>query len=102
FVTRPTVSPFFPYTTLFRSVPACSVSEIRLAARCTSCFRSKPCPRSEKYQIERQDFLRSKRWALCRFALPEGCRPGRLCPLETVDRKSTRLNSSHQIISYAV
>src|SRR5947208_6411606 len=78
----------FPYTTLFRSagVTARSSSQRQKLSgssghadmRCAGTF---------------------KRWvgSLVPYAAPV---PGR--PDESIDRKSTRLNSSHQIISYAV
>src|SRR5690625_6712927 len=59
---RPPRSTLFPYTTLFRSRPACA-------------GRGRPC---------------ALRWHAC---------PGRT---RSRDRKSTRLNSSHVAISYAV
>src|SRR5947208_5448656 len=60
-ISHPPRSTLFPYTTLFRSVPA---------------------------------------WAGCAGDAPG--RRGRRRPYRRPDRKSTRLNSSHQIISYAV
>src|SRR5438552_7221279 len=55
----------------------------------TTLFRSQPAP------IASGDDERDQ-------ALPHGAHPDQLPPPERVDRKSTRLNSSHQIISYAV
>src|SRR2546427_7928210 len=71
-IRRPPRSTLFPYTTLFRSVPA----------------RGKP---RRAAHLESANGL-----ALGR---PPGtdCRPG-----PALDRKSTRLNSSHSQISYAV
>src|SRR5947207_12217932 len=66
--------PLFPYTTLFRSPRARSGAR-RASARVRPCRSSRGCaPR-------------------CR---PRDDRQGR------TDRKSTRLNSSHTVISYAV
>src|SRR2546427_7398618 len=44
------------------------------------------------------------RWRSCRSAAPRGCRPdrGSTSTWTATDRKSTRLNSSHSQISYAV
>src|SRR5438034_3364013 len=74
----PPISTLFPYTTLFRS---CSVPhrtcEIRTAKR------------SEAERIH--DFHQTKNDV---NVLPR--------PLKDLDRKSTRLNSSHTVISYAV
>src|SRR5258708_19854250 len=73
-IRRPPRSTLFPYTTLFRSY----LQSRRTAHGDRSVqIVSAPGPRA--------------RW-LPRFL--SGCRTG--------DRKSTRLNSSHQIISYAV
>src|SRR5438445_827711 len=77
---RPPTSTLFPYTTLFRSVvvPAAGVSD-----------RAEP-PTLEDFKqqlrtIAGTDFgVHSPRW------------------LSRLDRKSTRLNSSHANISYAV
>src|SRR5258708_28458846 len=77
-IRRPPRSTLFPYTTLFRSIlPACS-------------NRSNPFKETgyEEHLINTQvEYLRSDTTDISRM------RP---------DRKSTRLNSSHQIISYAV
>src|SRR2546429_4594433 len=71
-IRRPPRSTLFPYTTLFRS-PALESST------------SKPCghPRNSRSSQRRE----RKRLVL---------------PLAATDRKSTRLNSSHGYISYAV
>src|SRR5258708_32060938 len=75
-IRRPPRSTLFPYTTLFRSLTAA-----RLAARARL--------RAEWRQVR----------LLCATVPAEDlARPLRLHG----DRKSTRLNSSHQIISYAV
>src|SRR5207244_11530136 len=77
-VRRPPKPPLFPYTTLFRSKPSS-------AGRCRQaipvCNTNKiPCSASRS-----------------------GSAAGDLvCVAYGEDRKSTRLNSSHQIISYAV
>src|SRR5207244_11959616 len=77
---HPPTSPLFPYTTLFRSRSP----------------RGDP-PRAPPPRRPPLSPLRASRAPLP--AAPRGARPdGRL----TGDRKSTRLNSSHQIISYAV
>src|SRR5947208_8952108 len=67
-IRRPPRSTLFPYTTLFRSLPAAEVK--------------KPDPLRSPEQFTR--------------------RPLETYPTPAKDRKSTRLNSSHQIISYAV
>src|SRR5438552_14907519 len=71
-IRRPPRSTLFPYTTLFRS------------------------PRSLSPSAHTAMFLH-----LSRAAFPSASIRPRMTPTER-DRKSTRLNSSHQIISYAV
>src|SRR5258708_20411108 len=76
-IRRPPRSTLFPYTTLFRSH---HLDAVHLAAQAD---RSRPV----------DDGLRSSQVGERRSQLADiGCR----------DRKSTRLNCSHQIISYAV
>src|SRR5258708_36244377 len=72
-IRRPPRSTLFPYTTLFRSRPAREVA-----------------PNGSAQHPER---LRTQ-LGLRRYPSPS--------PQAERDRKSTRLNSSHQIISYAV
>src|SRR2546426_4120589 len=85
-IRRPPRSTLFPYTTLFRSlVDALPVVPSTLGW-------ASPCPRG-----------RPRCWLLpmaCR-----GCTPsqfGGQTVTVYIDRKSTRLNSSHLVISYAV
>src|SRR5438552_14807836 len=78
-VARPPSSTLFPYTTLFRSHQP---SLRRRAFVCPDCERRSGSKKSDPRSFER--------W-------------GHTCSHpEHRDRKSTRLNSSHQIISYAV
>src|SRR5437763_8284706 len=72
-IRRPPSSTLFPYTTLFRS----SVRE-----------RHRPDLPLETTRL--------------RLAQLRGKRPKKLPRVPTEDRKSTRLNSSHRCISYAV
>src|SRR3712207_8698981 len=75
-IRRPPRSTLFPYTTLFRSAP-------------TSFFVGVAVnPTADDLEVE-LDRFRQKVAAGARFAM-------------TQDRKSTRLNSSHANISYAV
>src|SRR5207248_11314023 len=71
---RPPTAPLFPYTTLFRSVSAEWIT-------------------AGEYQVEIASERIPARVSLQPFFDPAG---------ERVDRKSTRLNSSHRTISYAV
>src|SRR2546422_5948955 len=82
-IRRPPRSTLFPYTTLFRSlVPPGAVGEVRDLAR---------------RQVEREQVAR----ALRAERRPVG-REDHRASVRTQDRKSTRLNSSHGYISYAV
>src|SRR5699024_12549625 len=87
----PLPSPPFPYTTLFRSVPA--ERRGRQAGLATLYVRSNLSPEED--------------WPQADFTLPAMDIPamGRLLTGAAAgqpDRKSTRLNSSHVSISYAV
>src|SRR5436189_2532000 len=79
---RPPRSTLFPYTTLFRSVEMSQ--ELRP--------RRLPDPRRQVHESCRRD-----------LAWPSCAGPGySMAKRDLVDRKSTRLNSSHRCISYAV
>src|SRR5947208_3719421 len=91
----PPSSTLFPYTTLFRSVPRADHEEILIVLvvflqrliyleRAVEIFLVPPTS-----DIECRHRHAGEIWRDCLF-FPES------------DRKSTRLNSSHQIISYAV
>src|SRR5256885_10516924 len=75
-IRRPPRSTLFPYTTLFRSKPSC-------ARRSDPCLRVPRRKRSWRppFILPSRDFIPSAK---------------------KIDRKSTRLNSSHLVISYAV
>src|SRR5256885_8427226 len=90
-IRRPPRSTLFPYTTLFRS-------DVEIHLVTTTSARDD--------RAAALDDVRS--WAstearlIAGFAeLPEGLEPFRE-EIERADRKSTRLNSSHLVISYAV
>src|SRR5438552_5246281 len=88
---RPPRSILFPYTTLFRST-CCAlligvgISGTVLVSR-VGCFR---CP---AFSVK----AKTSFWWLKRFPVQHAKEEAVIA-----DRKSTRLNSSHQIISYAV
>src|SRR5258708_17458261 len=88
-IRRPPRSTLFPYTTLFRSsrksLPLCRSSSC--SARCSACSTATSSCSTSRRSTRNTSSSRSNR-------------PSTL-PSRT-DRKSTRLNSSHQIISYAV
>src|SRR5256885_12919918 len=81
-IRRPPRSTLFPYTTLFRS-PRC---------------RASPPARTPRPHGSHAPTARRGRGAT---SAPRSS-PCRRAPAPWVDRKSTRLNSSHLVISYAV
>src|SRR2546421_7714234 len=87
-IRRPPRSPLFPYTTLFRSFKAASWS--------SSMAPSTACSASLLHGAWRPANSRSGE----ETAGDADVIPGRFLPMG--DRKSTRLNSSHDQISYAV
>src|SRR5256885_8849919 len=80
-IRRPPRSTLFPYTTLFRS----TVCDIRPRGPSSLQERDRGVPRCEGAGLSSRTHVRQAR---------VGTRP--------LDRKSTRLNSSHLVISYAV
>src|SRR2546430_11328547 len=87
-IRRPPRSTLFPYTTLFRSAMGFAESDSRL------------------FQLgvgfgpgEEVEIAGSR--SILRDSLADDCRRNRQSPVRG-DRKSTRLNSSHSQISYAV
>src|SRR5256885_6598282 len=92
-IRRPPRSTLFPYTTLFRSVTnCCGAPPSRCAACCASCSppehrRLEPTQKAPCPGPGHGAFFGFKPWAIGHNAQ---------------DRKSTRLNSSHLVISYAV
>src|SRR5207244_8459671 len=96
----PPLSPLFPYTTLFRSDEA-FLRRIRYKLEVTDpsatdfreIFRRICHERQVPYEDGAVTYLLMHRYPGS-GQVPRACHPR--------DRKSTRLNSSHQIISYAV
>src|SRR3712207_7747761 len=89
-IRRPPRSTLFPYTTLFRSVDAASLSGDGLGAAAVE--RLFPAADDEQWRrvLPQNEWLRTVDLGYSQRSQP---RP---------DRKSTRLNSSHANISYAV
>src|SRR5258708_28805151 len=82
-IRRPPRSTLFPYTTLFRSVGIAGIISGIAAFFFTMGFENQMPMAEWFYDLENS------------LLMP-------LSALNLADRKSTRLNSSHQIISYAV
>src|SRR5688500_19743886 len=76
---QPTIPTLFPYTTLFRSDPALPEAEELVRERA----------RGQRHHVQFEDGPAE---------VLQHVQPGR----RVRDRKSTRLNSSHLVISYAV
>src|SRR4051812_49740332 len=93
-IRRPPISPLFPYTTLFRSLAsyerqaAAIAREVRLLRQ-----EAEPPPRRSAVEMAADLGLGLDAWQ--RDVLTTTAR-------DILDRKSTRLNSSHMSISYAV
>src|SRR3712207_8064200 len=87
-IRRPPRSTLFPYTTLFRSRPA--------GARPLLPRRDGP---GRRLRVDRRVRLHERDHGVERFVLPAVVAAGTHAQ---IDRKSTRLNSSHANISYAV
>src|SRR2546426_12335245 len=101
-IRRPPRSTLFPYTTLFRSGSRASSAESVLISSAME-------PRSRAGERLRRGLgtphvflLRELRFRPRGEALPLGPLLDRLGEAPDRDRKSTRLNSSHLVISYAV
>src|SRR5690349_22352827 len=84
-IRRPPRSTLFPYTTLFRSLGK-------------EPDRTKLGDPVRELQLKWERLVEERRAG----ALPGSGHPGSTLPYTDIDRKSTRLNSSHVEISYAV
>src|SRR5207302_10625264 len=96
---RPPTSPPFPYTTLFRSRAALAVRQQRQLAPAGVVLKEAGAHRADYARHVRDDRRRGLEPAGARSL--ERDLPDRVA-LQHQDRKSTRLNSSHVKISYAV
>src|SRR5256885_3222605 len=88
-IRRPPRSTLFPYTTLFRSKCFASDAAMRVTTDAVQVFGGYGYTR--EYPVER--FMRDAKIT----QIYEGTNQ-----IQRTDRKSTRLNSSHLVISYAV
>src|SRR3712207_7751183 len=87
-IRRPPRSTLFPYTTLFRSVAVMGAGKDRYVAHSRALGR---------HMKHASTFLGPSLHFLEPWPMPP-----QPMPVPTLDRKSTRLNSSHANISYAV
>src|SRR2546427_5726898 len=92
-IRRPPRSTLFPYTTLFRS-PDDRRSELPVRRQSPECDRLQKPPGDSADLPPPREFWRADERNLFRLPRSRGA--------EKIDRKSTRLNSSHSQISYAV
>src|SRR2546430_8922663 len=90
-IRRPPRSTLFPYTTLFRSQVSDLIQEKR------PCIGHFEAANFLRHSPSESAFLVSEE-----FAFQQVKRNGGAIQLHKRDRKSTRLNSSHSQISYAV
>src|SRR5258708_9915174 len=89
-IRRPPRSTLFPYTTLFRSLSSGEtkrLAKIRMSVGANDTLSGRLLLDTKDGEIACETKSR---------------RPDKVSFAPTLDRKSTRLNSSHQIISYAV
>src|SRR5256885_8189357 len=97
-IRRPPRSTLFPYTTLFRSVYDQVSAELRR-------WRAVPELRFIADYHEHPGYIEALRASVTEHWLAHGRTPHLLISFHGIperDRKSTRLNSSHLVISYAV
>src|SRR5947207_12124519 len=93
----PPISTLFPYTTLFRSDQTSSIGTITEPLQ-DALDASSQHIKNLKDPIDAQDAV-TRKWALDTIHAVVRTYAASLRP---ADRKSTRLNSSHTVISYAV
>src|SRR3712207_8989975 len=86
-IRRPPRSTLFPYTTLFRSFHGKGLPAERVGEEALQGFHLPPSPLLSCLDDTR---LEPTHCVMC------------FLPVNSIDRKSTRLNSSHANISYAV
>src|SRR2546422_8523806 len=85
-IRRPPRSTLFPYTTLFRSSSPVRVEKLSAVLPSSECRVA----------------LAERNHSVCLVSENASTLRQFLCAREFIDRKSTRLNSSHGYISYAV
>src|SRR5256885_4283733 len=96
-IRRPPRSTLFPYTTLFRSC-----GEVAPAVPSHQLGQALESPREELHSLGPRPFLRPEHGGRAPRADERRGDVGKRDDPGGEDRKSTRLNSSHLVISYAV
>src|SRR3712207_7951482 len=96
-IRRPPRSTLFPYTTLFRSDEGCGVRDRTTLSRALKSLEAKRIVISEKGTDERGENVTT----VYRLRFKDQSAE-QAATTAIPDRKSTRLNSSHANISYAV
>src|SRR5690606_41133416 len=99
---RPSASPLFPYTTLFRSRLDHIAGKARVLADDDAMTVLAIAEIASGRHAERQDAIRRHRPRISEAAHAVGAENLAFPRRRRRDRKSTRLNSSHVKISYAV
>src|SRR5260221_10088020 len=94
-IRRPPRSTLFPYTTLFRSDVSGESLRLYGISRCPACS-GESAIKADRPRTERCDLKQATRHHHVLEKMDH------LILVGKVDRKSTRLNSSHTVISYAV
>src|SRR2546430_7647266 len=99
-IRRPPRSTLFPYTTLFRSQEGADLVMVKPAGPYLDVIRRV----RDAVRVPVVAYQVSGEFSLIKAAAARGWIDERAAVLETLtgDRKSTRLNSSHSQISYAV
>src|SRR5256885_13058864 len=100
-IRRPPSSTLFPYPTLFRSADPWSAAERNLTLAEATWLRTGAASRLE-VELDDGSALRLGPDSLIELSDYARLSTGQRVTVLSLDRKSTRLNSSHLVISYAV
>src|SRR3712207_9053096 len=101
-IRRPPRSTLFPYTTLFRSLLIDRVVVTENEVEIRYVVPLSPEGERGRFCHLRKDYLDQASSVIAAPVAPDGPADTPACPQDLIDRKSTRLNSSHANISYAV
>src|SRR5256885_5196266 len=99
-IRRPPRSTLFPYTTLFRSDP--DLEDLGDAFAVGEDFPGEPLANPAQRAAELPQIVAAQLDTRCAVGEREERVVRARVPVDASDRKSTRLNSSHLVISYAV